>query len=93
MAGDIAAQTEHELWTQIWDVGHQPRPPLSLQRYTHPQPPSQKKTYRASIYTLSTHYLGGGDRVVPVRGGVHALPHLLHPARLPGQGRGRQNIT
>ena len=41
----------------------------------------------------STIYSGGGDRVVPVRGGVHALPHLLHPARLPGQGRGRQNIT
>ena len=43
---------------------------------------------------VSTHYLhlayhlspGGGDRVVPVRGGVHPLSHLLHPARLPAEG-------
>ena len=53
----------------------------------------KKLTGRLSTHYLPTIYLGGGDRVVPVRGGVHALPHLLHPARLPGQGRGRQNIT
>ena len=59
--------------------------------------PSRGLLRDCDIFTnlrLKPYYLlGGGDRVVPVRGGVHALPHLLHPARLPGQGRGRQNIT
>ena len=39
---------------------------------------------------LHTIYAGGGDRVVPVRGGVHALPHLLHPPNLPPEGRERE---
>ena len=76
-------------------MGHQPRPPLSLQRYTHPQPKPENNLQGVylHLHIIYPIYLGGGDRVVPVRGGVHALPHLLHPARLPGQGRGRQNIT
>ena len=31
--------------------------------------------------------VGGGRGLLHVRCGVHSLPHLLHPAQVPAQGR------
>ena len=31
--------------------------------------------------------VGGGGGLLHVRCGVHSLPHLLHPAQVPAQGR------
>ena len=37
----------------------------------------------ASLYHGTLHAPGGGGGVLHVRGGLHALPHLLHPATVP----------